>query len=241
MTSIGILSDIHLREEYATEIYETLVAIREDYALNEKIAHTFVLGDLIQDSDPDIDRAHLNELHSIFSDWVSPVTYLLGNHDIGTLSKQEVATILSQEDFRGVTRVDGDPFVYLDSTQPTIADRGKIGTNQREWLRTNLPTDAIVLSHHPLGSFSLSRNVWFENYPERAYPWDRKEVLNIIERNARATVGGHIHQTSQNHSQRVEHFSINAISKETPTNPVSGHYGVLSVDNSITLEMRQID
>jgi len=241
MTSIGILSDIHLREEYDTEIYETLVAIREDYALNEDIAHTFVLGDLIQDSDPDIDRGHLKELHSIFNDWVSPVTYLLGNHDIGTLSKQEVASILAQEDFRGLIRVDGHPFVYLDSTQPGIADRGEIGINQREWLSTSLPTDTIVVSHHPLGPFSLSRNVWFQNYPERAYPWDRKEVLNIIDRKARATLGGHIHQTSQTHSQRVEHFSINAISKETPTNPVSGHYGVLSLDNSISLETRQIE
>ena len=241
MTSIGILSDIHLREEYATDIRERIFEIKDAYASTGDIAHTFVLGDLIQDSDPATDRAHLNQLRSIFDDWVSPVTYLLGNHDIGTLSKKAVSTILGQQQFHGTIQVDGHPFVYLDSTRPVIADRGEIGPDQRGWLETALPAGAIVLSHHPLGPFSLSTNVWFQHYAERANPWDRKETLDIIERNTRATIGGHIHQTSKEEFRSIEHFSINAVSKETPTKPVSGHYAILSVDDSISLVMRQIE
>jgi len=233
MTVVGIISDIHLRHEYHDEIINTLTKIKEVYQSQHEIAHTFVLGDLIQDSNPELDRKHLKQVRSVFDDWVSPVTYLLGNHDTGTLSKEEVASILDQPRFYGTVHIDGYPFVYLDSTEKEIADRGTIGTDQRTWLENSLPSEAIVFSHHPLGPFSLGNNVWFQQYPERGHPWDRKETLRILERNTRATIGGHIHQQSRSDFRDMSHFSVNAVSKETPTKPVSGHFGTLSIGESI--------
>lgn len=236
MPVVGIISDIHLRQEYNDEIIDALLEIKKVYQSHNEIVHTFVLGDLIQDATPKLDRKHLKQVQSIFDDWVSPVTYLLGNHDIGTLSKEDLATILDQQRFYGTVHVDGCPFVYLDSTERGIADRGRIGSDQRTWLANSIPSEAIVLSHHPLGPFSLANNVWFQNYPERGHPWDRKETLGILEGNTRATIGGHIHQKSRSDFCDISHFSVNAVSKETPTTPVSGNYGILSIGASVEFQ-----
>lgn len=236
MTVVGIISDIHLRQEYDDEIIETLLEIKEVYQSQNEIAHTFVLGDLIQDANPKLDRKHLKQVRSVFDDWISPVTYLLGNHDTRTLSKEDVASILDQPRFYGIVQVDGHPFVYLDSTERGIADRGFIGSDQRTWLADSIPSEAIVLSHHPLGPFSLRNNVWFQKYPERGHPWDRKETLRILEGNTKATIGGHIHQKSRTDFRDITHLSVNAISKETPTTPVSGHYGILSINESVEFQ-----
>lgn len=230
MTAVAIVSDIHLREGRTTAIAELLDTMGEQLAQHD-IAHTFVLGDLVEDSDPQTDRHHIELVESIFSDWASPVTYLLGNHDILTLSTDTLGAILGQDRFYGVETVNGHPFVYLNSTAAGISNRGCIGPEQRTWLAESLPEDAIVLSHHPLGQFSLADNVWFQTYPERGRAWDRKEVLTILSDRARATVSGHIHQSSQCLFEGLKHFSINAVSKETPSKPVSGHYGVLSFGN----------
>lgn len=236
MTSIGIISDIHLRKAHHDKILDALFKIEELLDAQYDIAHTFVLGDLIQDSTTQEDRHHLQKLCSIFDDWISPVTYLLGNHDIKTLTRAEVASTLDQSDFFGKLRVAGQPFVYLDTTQRGISDRGIVGTEQQTWLERSIPTDAVVLSHHPLGPFCISNNVWFQNYPERAHPWDRKEVLNLIKQNTLATIGGHIHQTGRTEFKNIDHIAINAVSKETPTDPVSGHYAVLTIDDSIEIQ-----
>ena len=238
MTVVGIISDIHLRKEHHDEIINTLLKIKEAYRCHHEISHTFVLGDLIQDASPDLDRTHLEQVHSVFDDWVSPVTYLLGNHDIGTLSKEDVTSILDQPRSYGTVHVDGHPFVYLDSTDKNIGARGTIGIDQRSWLENSLPSDAIVFSHHPLGPFSLGNNIWFDQYPERGHPWDRKETLKLLEGTTRATIGGHIHQQSQSQFKDMDHFSVNAVSKETPTNSVSGHFGMFSVGESVDLQWR---
>ncbi|WP_231852444.1 hypothetical protein [Haloquadratum walsbyi] len=50
MSTIGIITDIHLREAYHDEIIERLHKIKHEYMNTGQIAHTFILGDLLQDS-----------------------------------------------------------------------------------------------------------------------------------------------------------------------------------------------
>ena len=241
MTAVGIISDIHLRDDHSEAVIGSLNAIQDAMSTTHEITHTFVLGDLIEDSDSQTDREHIELIQSLFADWDSPVTYLLGNHDIQTLSTDLLSDILDQDTFHGIQTVAGQPFVYLNSTATGIANRGRIGPEQRAWLAESLPDDALVLSHHPLGQFSLADNVWFQPYPERGRVWDRKEVLDIIADRSRATVSGHIHQSSQCSFRGLQHFSINAVSKETPSRPVSGHFGVLSFgDTGVKLERNSV-
>jgi len=239
MTAVGIISDIHLRDDHSEAIIESLNAIQDTMSTTHEIAHIFVLGDLIEDSDSQTDRHHIELIQSLFADWDSPVTYLLGNHDILTLSTDLLSDTLKQDTFQGIQMVAGQPFVYLDSTAAGIANRGRIGPKQRGWLAESLPDGAIVLSHHPLGQFSLADNVWFQTYPERGRVWDRKEVLDIIADRARVTISGHIHQSSQCSFRGLQHFSVNAVSKETPSKPVSGNYAVLSVGDAGTVQLER--
>lgn len=235
MSTIGIIADIHLREAYHDEIIERLYKIKDEHMNDSQISHTFILGDLLQESTEQVDREHLLELKSIFDDWVSPVTYLLGNHDVATHSKGELGEVLDQDRFHGIIWVDNQAFVYLDSIKENIGARGIIGSDQRSWLKNALPPDAIVLSHHPLGQFSIDDNVWFGNYPERAYPWDRKETLDILQGTAKLSVSGHIHQPGRTKLHGLSHVSINAMSKETPKKPVSGNYAILDTENPLEL------
>ena len=235
MSTVGIITDIHLRETYHDEIIERLYQIRDEQMNETQISHTFILGDLLQESTKHTDRKHLLEIKSIFDNWISPVTYLLGNHDVATHSKDELSAILDQDRFYGVIRINDQAFIYLDSVREDVGARGVIGPDQRSWLDRTVSSDAVVLSHHPLGRFSISDNVWFGDYPERAYPWDRKEVLTTLQETAQVSVSGHIHQPGRTTFRGLSHISINAMSKETPKNPVSGNYALLNTGESLEL------
>lgn len=232
MQSVALLSDIHLREEQQSEIIEILCKIKNDILAQTELGHTFIMGDLIEDSSSTQDREKLQILRDLFEKWPSEITYLLGNHDIETLSKSTVAEILGQDSFYGTIEISGHPFVYLDSTKVDVGARGALGVDQQNWLQESIPEDAVVLSHHPLGRFDITANAWFQEYPERAYLWDRKEVLDIIEDTAKATVSAHIHQAETIDRRGLTHYSLNAISKETPNKPVSGNYALYTIEKN---------
>lgn len=240
MQSVALLSDIHLREEQQSEIIETLQQIKNDIHTQTEVLHTFIIGDLIEDSSSSQDREKLHTLRDLFEEWPSEITYLLGNHDIETLSKSAVAEILSQESFYGTIEISGQPFVYLDSTKVNVGARGVIGVEQHNWLQESIPEDAIVLSHHPLGRFDITANAWFQEYPERAYLWDRKEVLDIIDDTAMTTVSGHIHQAETIDQRGLTHYSLNAVSKETPNKPVSGNYALYTIEKNPQLHYQTL-
>ncbi len=236
MTEIAFLSDVHMRTAHAPEIATTLEEICERLSADHDVVHLFVLGDLIEDAgDPERDRTHVRAVADVLEAASIPTTYLLGNHDIESLSRDALATILGQERFYGHLEVAGTPIVYLDSTVDGARARGALGPEQLRWVDAECPDGALVLSHHPIGDFSLADNDWFREYPERAYLWDRKELLATIEDRTLATISGHIHRTATTTFHGLAHASINAVSKETATKPVTGSYAVLSLDGPLRL------
>jgi len=195
---------------------------------------------LIEDSSVTQDREKLHTLKDIFEKWPSKITYLLGNHDIGTLSKSMIAEILGQDSLYRTIEISNQRFVYLDSTKVDVGARGTLGVEQQNWLQESIPEDAVVLSHHPRGRFDSTANAWFQEYPERAYLWDRKEVLDILADTAKATVSGHIHQAGTINRRGLTHYSLNAISKETPNKPVSGNYALYTIEQNPQLKYKTI-
>jgi Predicted phosphohydrolases len=232
-----------MRDGYTAEISSELHAVVERLDKEHEISHTFVLGDLIEDGKSvEGDRENIKRTSSIFEEWSVPVTYLLGNHDVEHLSKPQLRSLLGQDEFYGVQDVEGTSFVYLDSAyQKVRGATGKIGPEQLEWLEQIVPTlsDAVLLVHHPVGNFDLRANEWFSEYPERAYLWDRKEVLKRIEGTAvRATISGHIHQVGYDNFRGLPHVSANAFSKELPDVPLTGTYAVLETGDIPHLRVR---
>ncbi|MFC7056978.1 metallophosphoesterase family protein [Halovenus salina] len=235
MTTVAILTDVHMREDQQTAVTETLQTIRGRLE-QEDPEHVFVLGDLIQDSDNSAtDRDQIARVADLL-DGVS-VTYLLGNHDTVTLSRTEIADLLGQSTFRGSRDVAGTQFVYLDTQRSDHRVLGELGRDQREWLAETVQPGAVVLLHHPVGPFPIQENHWFWDAPARAFLGDQQATLDTICPAARATVSGHIHQTSAVRHRDVAHLSVNAISKEHPDRPVSGHWALLDLDRPLTAEL----
>lgn len=241
--AVAILSDIHMRDGLTAEISSELEAVLKKLDEEHAISHAFVLGDLIEDCrSVEADRKNIKRTRSIFEEWSVPVTYLLGNHDVEHLSKSELRSLLGQDEFYGVREIEGTSFVYLDSAyQEVRGATGRVGPDQLEWLGETASSlsDAVLLVHHPVGNFDLQTNEWFSEYPERAYLWDRKEVLSRIDGTAvRATLSGHIHQTGYDEFWDLSHVSINAFSKEIPDVPLTGTYAVLETSDTPEIHVR---
>ncbi|QSG04086.1 metallophosphoesterase family protein [Natranaeroarchaeum sulfidigenes] len=246
--TVAILSDIHMRDGYVEEITQELRAVLAELERHNP-EHAFVLGDLIEDGDSvAIDRENVRRVHTLLSEWSVPVTYLLGNHDVEHLEKNKLGHILDQQQFYGVVESGETTFVYLDTAYEELGGAmGRIGGEQLQWLETQLESlsDVILLTHHPVGDFDLAENEWFADYPERAYLWERKEVLEILSHcdGVHGTISGHIHQTEHTEFWGVSHVSINAFSKELPDKPLTGTYGLLSTDRTheISIQTRADD
>lgn len=187
MTTVALLSDVHMRDEHAAAVGAELDAVIDELEAAAP-ARAFVLGDLIEDgASPERDAANVRAVRDRLSAGEFPVTYLLGNHDVENLDRATLSDLLGQGSFRRVERVDGTPFVCLDSTRDGgCGARGALGAEQVAWLRETLPglADPIVLTHHPVGDFDLSGNDWFRRFPERAFLGDRKELLESSARPA---------------------------------------------------------
>lgn len=241
MTDLAIVADIHMRNAQASQITEELAHVLDRLEADPP-DHLLVLGDLIEDDESaEIDLANLERVSDLFGAGPCDVTYLLGNHDVENLTRGRLAAELDQKGFYGVVDVDGTPVVYLDSTNdPEPGARGRFGAEQRTWLADVLPEldRPLVCSHHPLGPFDISENVWFKDYPERAFPSDRKETLDVLAGSGpiRGTLSGHIHQTGSVDFRGMAHVSINAFSKELPDKPVTGTYAEVHVGETVTID-----
>lgn len=243
MSSIALLSDVHLRSTELSTLRTELEAYC-DVLLAEQPDHLFVLGDLIEDgASPETDREHVQVLSDTLNTVPCPVTCLLGNHDVENLSCKALSSLLGQDQFHGVREVGNTPVIFLNSTREQKEGAcGEYGLEQRRWLAECLSQyDApLILSHHPLGNFNLSDNEWFNNFPERAFPVDRRELLVTLKtsRATPVTFCGHIHQTGFSTFHEVPHISLNAFSKETPEKSFTGTHAIVTVDETVTVDVK---
>lgn len=239
---VGIISDIHLRSAH-----ERAVMAELERALDRLDAidpdHLVVLGDLIEDEDPETDRRHVRTVRAAFDGLGVPVTYLLGNHDVERLSRADLRDLLSVERFDG--RIEGSDLFYLDSSAPERSGaQGAVSEEQLAFLDRELADaeGAVVFVHHPLGYRDLSGNHWFAEEPERAFCGNKREVNDVLARHdVRAVVNGHVHETAHVRYRGVDHLTVSAFAKERRDQPVTGTYAELTVDDGISLRVVEGD
>ncbi len=127
-------------------------------------AFVIELGDMIESSglSPEKAKKQFRDIDAVFQTVNARREYVLGNHDLRSLSKAEGREILSLDDNHRYFDEGDWRFVIMDSNFDEDTDdtdrelhhtaSGYISSNEYTWLETALATDrpTIVFSHHPI-------------------------------------------------------------------------------------------
>ncbi|MFZ1720822.1 MAG: metallophosphoesterase [Candidatus Moraniibacteriota bacterium] len=161
----------------------------------EKVVHFFnteynpafviELGDMVESSGVSVEKAkqQFRDIDAVFRRVNARTEYVLGNHDLRSLSKEEVRTILGLEDNHRFFDEGDWRFVIMDTNfdktkgyrdfGPDHFVSGSVPESEYRWLETALATDrpTIVFSHHPISlgvkntrNYEVVRS-FFERYP----------------------------------------------------------------------------
>lgn len=176
-------------------------------------------GDYIESSavKPETAKEQLQEINEIFSLIQAPRLYALGNHDLRSLSKDEVRNILGMPDNHSVTDIGDWRIIVLDtnftengqhrSRQGYIG--GSLSREELQWLQESLATDrpVLVFSHHsPIhaknGECAIVQNISNELEVRRVL----EETGNVV-----AVISGHNPTSYFERLNGVNYFVANTL------------------------------
>ncbi len=169
-------------------------------------------GDYVESSGvkPEKAKEQLRAVNDIFKRLEAPRVYALGNHDVRSLSKEEVMEILEIDLSHSVTELGPWRIVIFDTNFNKTDDaarsreqyaEGYVSARELRWLEAAITTDrpTLVFSHHsPITAYNvdniLSRNISNE-----------EAVRAVFERhdNVVAVVSGH--------TPRPQHAVVNGV------------------------------
>ena len=240
---LGLISDIHLRSSDESVVLATLQDIVGHFNESYSPDRVVVLGDLIEDESPELDRTHCRQVVEALAELEAPVTYLPGNHDVETMSPDRLEEIVGNPLWG---HIEGTPLIYLDSSAPHLSGApGYVTEEQLAFLDNRLGTldEAVLLVHHPVHHRSFADNVWFADAPERAICVNKRDVNNVLadHGNVRAVLNGHLHETHHCRYRGIDHFTINAVNKETPDSDVTGTYAEVDIGEPLTVTVVEGD
>ena len=198
--TVACLADLHLEPDCVDTVLE---AIPETYdrivAESEREPDLcLVLGDVLQETTPETDVDILDRVAAVLDSLPVATRVVPGNHDVVHCSSAAFATRLGDHvpDDDGWWVDSGRDLVALNTAAPRLADsRGELTDAQQTALRERLAAmdSPLVFSHHPLYSFDLSSNPWFESFPEEAFCGRRRPVMEALDATS-AIVSGHLHE-----------------------------------------------
>lgn len=140
---IGLVTDLHYADKApaGTRHYrETIAKLEEAAQQFEKDQLTFLveLGDLIDAADSvDVEQRYLKTINSEFSAICKDRHYVLGNHCVDTLKKEEFLAGVEQETSYYSFDRNGVHFVLLDAC--FRSDGEPYGRKNSQWTDTNIP------------------------------------------------------------------------------------------------------
>ena len=216
--SFGMIADTHYADKntWGTRYYrdsdEKLVQCIETF--NElKPSFIIELGDFIDDNVKEIEIGYLKKIDSIFSQFNGDRYYVLGNHDMSSLSKEEFLSVTSAHGKYYSFDYSSFHFVVLDGNyngDGSDYNAGNfywtetyINTPQLEWLRNDLEKASnkttIVFTH---------QNIHNENDNYRLN--NAREVRLILEQagNVCAVFQGHYHNGGYNVVNGIHYVTL---------------------------------
>jgi len=241
---VGLITDLHYADKApagSRHYRETLTKLEAAATQFEKDQPTFLveLGDLIDAADSvDVEQRYLKTVNKDFSEICKDRHYVLGNHCVDTLKKEEFLDGVEQEASyfsfdRGAVhfvvldscfRGDGQPyerknFQWTDANIPAV---------EREWLAADLAaTDkpTIVFAHQRL---DVSNNHGVKN---------NAEVRKILESSGkvRAVFQGHSHQNDLKEIGGIHYCTLVAMVEGSGTE--NNGYSLLEIEPNGTLQL----
>jgi 3',5'-cyclic AMP phosphodiesterase CpdA len=213
----AIISDIHLleenREEALEKLEETVERIQDKdpdlvIVLGDMIGGAVTTGKEAPEEAEGIEE--LREIRNRIENIEAETMYLLGNHE-QDIDKKEFTEVFGQDTY-GVEQVEGENFIYLDSSAPELSgSRGQVSREQLEFLDEKLEEleDAFLVVHHPIHFRDLSHSVFWDVYPERAFCGNKKEINNVLQQhgNVKAVFNSHIHDLDLTEFKALNHFT----------------------------------
>ena len=245
--TIALIADIHHGVDQGTKLGSAAMALMRpfvDWANATRPDLVVELGDRINDRDRDADRQWTRDVAHAFAAVQRPCVHILGNHDANQLSSTESEDLM-QTTFASHSRdVNGYHLVFWNSAVEVMEGRFHLAPDDLAWLEadlaaTELPT--LIFSHLPLDNGSMIGNFYFDELsPHGAHYAEGANARELIERSSKviACIAGHTHWNARSTIDGVHYITIHSLTESFTTYPhPTGAYGVLSIDESLTVEV----
>jgi len=242
---VGLVTDLHYADKVpaGTRHYrESLTKLEEAATQFEKDQATFLveLGDLIDaaDSSVDVEQSYLKTINREFSTICTDRHYVLGNHCVDTLTKEEFLGGVEQEksyysfdrgDFHFVVldscfRSDGQPYGRKNSHWTDA----NIPAPELEWLEADLKTNdkpVIVFAHQRL---DVSNNHGVKN---------NAEVRKVLESSEKvlAVFQGHSHQNDLKEIGGIHYCTLVAMVEGS--GPENNGYSLMEIEPNGSIQL----
>jgi len=248
---IALIADMHHGVDQGTKLGSAALALLQPFVdWVNAIGPSLVveLGDRINDLDKDADRTWTRDIAEAFSAVQRPCVHILGNHDNNQLSRAESEDVM-QTTFASHSRdVQGYHLVFWNSAVQPVEGGFRLAPEDLRWLEADLATTAlptIIFSHLPLDNGPMIGNLYFARaVPQGAHYAGGAVARAVIERSGQviACLAGRTPWNARNTIDGVHSITIHSLTESLTTHPYpTGAFGILAVDESLTVEVFERD
>jgi len=223
----AIISDIHIGNyrlykgvyRKATPHAERLL---KDFVqkMNSSFKPDFIVqgGDLIEDTNPTIDKKNYQKGLALLSKLHCPLYHLVGNHDLKFLSIKYLKEALKYKKLYFHTDHKDFRFIFLFTRRYYPSKEIRLDASQLEWLKKKVNTKKkiIIFSHYPLIKVNMRRNFWFSDRPKLAFIKNYRQFSDIIAgKNVRLAFNGHLHWNKKVALDGVHYITVQSLVENT--------------------------
>lgn len=217
---LGLISDIHyadLKTAGSRHYRDSLAKVKEAIAKfnASDLDMVICLGDLI-DAGKSVEEeySHLERVYEEFKQLKVPCQFVLGNHCIYTLTKEEFLRGVNQESSNDSLKIKGVRLVFLDACHRK--DGVSYGRKNYQWTDTDIPEEqrkwlkkALLQDSQPTLVFVHQRLDVGGNYGVHSAPLVRQILEDSGE--VAAVFQGHNHVNEHKIINGVHYVTINAV------------------------------
>lgn len=213
------------------------------------------LGDLIEDvNNKAVDIQSFKKIISLLTPLKMPIKYLIGNHDIRTLTEKDISELLGYNHMYYSFDYGAFHFVALsfemtgDHTRVVSDIRAAVYSDQVSWIKndlskTNKPT--IIFIHYGLIDDDMKGNFWFESESHFAVLRNNEEIRNIFEKSGKvkAVISAHQHWNKMHVKNGIPYFIVTSMVENFNNDGVASEaYSIVELDEKkIVIDVRGND